>query len=246
MRLEDDPISFSQAKQCVNSKNWIDAIKDEMKSMEDNDVWDLVELPKGVKPIGWKWILKTKRDSKGYVERYKACLVAKGFTQNEGIDYKETFSPISSKDSFKIIMTLVAHYDLNLHQMNVKTTFLNGDIEETIYIMQPENFESEESKHLVCKLKKSIYGLKQASHQWYQKFDQVITSFGFKENTVDQCIYHKISGSKFILLVLYVDDILLASSDMGMILCMRELLRESLLPSLVCYCTMSACNIYLD
>ena len=101
--------------------------------------------------------------------------------------------------------------------MDVKITFLNGDIEETIYMMQPDNFESKESKHLVCKLKKSIYGLKQASLQLYRKFDQVITSFGFKENTIDQCIYHKISGSKFILLVLYVNDILLASSDIGLL-----------------------------
>ena len=93
---------------------------------------------------------------KGNVERYKAHLVAKGFTQKENIDYKETFSPISTKDSFRIIMALVAHYNLELHQMDMKITFLNGDIEETIYMMQPENFESKESKYLVCKLKKSI------------------------------------------------------------------------------------------
>ena len=119
------------------------------------------------------------------------------------------------KDSFRIIMTLVAHYDLELHQMDVKTAFLNGDIEETIYMVQPENFESKESKHLVYKLKKSIYSLKQASRQWNQKFDKVITSFGSKENIVDQCIYQKISKSKFILMVLNVDDIMLASSDIG-------------------------------
>ena len=104
--------------------------------------------------------------------------------------------------------------------MDVKTAFLNGNIDETIYMVQPENFESNDSKQLVCKLKRSIYGLKQASRQWYTKFDHVITSFGFKENTVDQCIYLKFSGSKFIILVLYVDDILLASSDM-------ELLHET-------------------
>ena len=132
---------------------------------------------------------KTKRDSKGNIVRYKARLVAKVFTQKEDIDYKETFSPVSSKDSFRIIMTLVAHYDLELHQMDVKTVFLNGNINETIYMVQPKNFESNNSKQLVCKLKKSIYGLKQASRQWYRNFDQVITSFGFKENTVDQCIY---------------------------------------------------------
>ena len=101
--------------------------------------------------------------------------------------------------------------------MDVKIALLTGDIEETIYMVQPENFESKKSKHLVCKLKKSIYGLKQASHQWYRKFDQVITSFGFNENTIDQCIYHEISKSKFIILVLYVNNILLASSDIGLL-----------------------------
>ena len=110
--MEDDPTSVNQAKQCTNSEKWIAAMQEEMKSMKDNGVWDLVELPKGVKPIGCKWIFKTKRDSKGNVERYKARLVAKGFTQKEGIDYKETFSPVSTKDSFRIIMALVAHCDL--------------------------------------------------------------------------------------------------------------------------------------
>ena len=135
-------------------------MKDEMKSMKDNGVWDLVELPKSVKPIGCKWIFKTKRDSKGNIVRYKAHLVVKGFTQKKGIDYKETFSPVSSKDSFRVIMTLVAYYDLKLHEMDVKTVFLNGNIDETIYMVQPENFKSNDSKQLVCKLKRSIYGLK--------------------------------------------------------------------------------------
>ena len=115
MGLEDDLILVSQVKQSSNSEKWIEAMKEEMKSMKDNGIWDLVELPEGVKPIGCKWIFKTKRDSKGNIARYKARLVAKGFTQKEGIDYKETFSPVSSKDSFRIIMALVADYDLELH-----------------------------------------------------------------------------------------------------------------------------------
>jgi len=155
---DDDLINFCQAMHSFNSQNCINGIKDEMKSMQDNDVLNLVELLKGVKPVGCKLIFKTKRDSKGNVKRYKARLVAKGFTQKEGIDYKETFSPVSSKDSFRTIMALVAHYDLELHHMDVKTTFLNGDIEEMIYMVQPENFVLGDSKSMVCKLNKSIYG----------------------------------------------------------------------------------------
>ena len=145
-------------------------MNEELKSMKDNDVWDLVPLPEGKKPIGCKWIFKTKRDSKGNVERYKARLVAKGYTQKEGIDYKETFSLVSSKDSFRVIMALVAFFDLELHQMDVKTAFLNGNIDETIYMVQPENFVVGDPKQMVCKLNKSIYGLKQSSWQWYHKY----------------------------------------------------------------------------
>ncbi|RVW38157.1 Retrovirus-related Pol polyprotein from transposon TNT 1-94 [Vitis vinifera] len=192
--MEDDPINFQQAMKSSNSQKWIEAMNEEYKSMQDNKVWELVPLPVGTKPIGCKWIFKTKRDSNGNVERYKARLVAKGFTQKEGIDFKETFSPVSTKDSFRIIMALVAHYDLELHQMDVKTAFLNGDIDETIYMVQPENFVSEDSKNMVCKLTKSIYGLKQASRQWYFKFHQIIVSYGFEANLMDECVYHKFSG----------------------------------------------------
>ncbi|KAJ9536278.1 hypothetical protein OSB04_un000550 [Centaurea solstitialis] len=176
---EDDPINLKEALSSSNSQKWIDAMADEMKSMKDNDVWDLVELPKDAKPIGYKWIFKTKKDSNGNIKRYKARLVAKGFTQKEGIDYKETFSPVSSKDSFRTIMALVAHYDLEL--------------------------------------KKSIYGLKQASRQWYLKFHQVITSFSYEVNLVEDCVYHKFSGSSVIFLILYVDDILIATNDLALL-----------------------------
>jgi hypothetical protein len=192
-------------------------MNDELKSMSNNDVWDLVEIPDGAKTVGCKWVYKTKHDSNGNIERFKARLVAKGFSQREGIDYNETFSPVSSKDSFRIIMALTAHYDLELHQMDVKTAFLNGDLEENVYMAQPEGFVMKDNEHLGCRLKKSIYGLKQASRQWYLKFDKVIRNFGFKENEVDNCIYIKFKGGKFTILVLYVDDILLASSDKDML-----------------------------
>ena len=105
--------------------------------------------------------------------------MAKGFMQREGIDYNETFSPVSCKDSFTIIMALVVHYDLELHQMDVKTTFLNGNLEENVYVAQPKGFVMEGKERMGCRLKKSIDGLKQISRQWYLKFDQTIKNFGF-------------------------------------------------------------------
>ena len=114
------------------------------------------------KRVGCKWVFKTKRDSNGNIERYKARLVAKGYTQKDGIDYKETFSPVSKKDSLRIIMALVAHYDLELHQMDVKTAFLNGNLDEEVFMDQPEGFMVEGKERMVCKLRMSTYELKQA------------------------------------------------------------------------------------
>ena len=128
-------------------------------------------IPKGAKIVGCKWVYKTKYDSKGNVEKYKARLMAKGFTQREGIDYNKTFSLVSCKDSFVIIMALVAHYDLELHQMDVKTIFLNGDLEENVYMAQVKGFVMKEKKRMGRRLKKSIYGLKQPSRQCYLKFN---------------------------------------------------------------------------
>ena len=124
----EDPLSYKQAIQSDNCDKWIEAMESELQSMSKNGVWKLVDLPQGCKPIGCKWVYKTKRNSKGQIDRYKARLVAKGFTQQEGVDYNETFSPVSTKDSLRVIMALVAHFDLHLHQMDVQTAFLNGTL----------------------------------------------------------------------------------------------------------------------
>ena len=147
-----------------------------------------------------KWVYKTKCDFKENVEGYKARLVAKGFTQREGIDYNEIFSPISCKDSFRIILALVAHFDLELHQMDVKMAFLSGDPYESVYMAQPKGFVMEGKEHMGCRLKKSIYGLKQASRQWYLKFDETVRKFGFKENEEGNCIYAKFKNGKLFFL----------------------------------------------
>lgn len=128
------------------------------------------------------------------------------------MDYNETFSPVSKKESLRLILATVAQFDLEFHQMDVKTTFFNGGLNETVYMEQPEGFQ-DNKKQLVCRWKKSMYKQKQASRHWYLKFHEVISSFSFIEYLIDQCIYLKTSESKFILLISYVDVILLASSD---------------------------------
>ncbi|GKC82241.1 retrovirus-related pol polyprotein from transposon TNT 1-94, partial [Tanacetum coccineum] len=126
-----------------------------------------------------------------------------------------------------LVMALVAHYDLELHQMDVNIAFLNGDLHEDVYMTQSEGFMVEFKEHMVCKLKRSIYGLKQASRQWYLKFHEVMSKFQFKKNAVDQCIYLKLSGSKLVILVLYVDDIILASNDLNMLYETKMFLSEN-------------------
>ncbi|WRX15092.1 Terpene synthase [Theobroma cacao] len=210
-------VTFNDVINYPQSIIWIDTMKDEMSSMAQNGVWELIKLPKGCRLIGYKLVYRSKKDSERKSERFKAKLVAKGFTQRDGVYYNETFSPVSSKGFYRIIMVFVAHFDLELHQMDVKIAFLNGNLEKKVYMVQIEGFHESKSESLVCKLQKSIYNLKQASKQWYLKFDKVITSMGFEENKVDQCIYLKINGSKFIFLVLYVDDIMLASNHVGLL-----------------------------
>jgi hypothetical protein len=140
IHIEGDPSSYEEAMSRPDASKWQEDMEDEMKSMSTNRVWDLEEIPKGAKTIGCKWVYKIKYDSKGNIEKYKGRLVAKGYTQREGIDYNEMFSSVSCKDSFRIIMALVAQYDLELHQMDVKTTFLNGDLYEDVCMTQPKGF----------------------------------------------------------------------------------------------------------
>ena len=169
-------------------------------------------------------MFETKRDAKGQVEISKVRLVTKGYSQREGIDFKETFSPLSTKDSLRIILAILVHFDLKLHQMDVRTTFLNRDLVEDVYMSQPIGFEEVGKENMVCKLQKSIYGLKHAFKQWYLKFDEVVTFNGFKENIVNQCIYMKVKGGKYKFSILYVDDILLVTNDTDLLVETKQLL----------------------
>ncbi|TYK02506.1 gag/pol protein [Cucumis melo var. makuwa] len=201
----------------IDKDQWVKAMDLEMVSMYFNSVWELVDLPKGVKPIGCKWIYQRKRDSAGKVHTFKARLVAKEYTQREGVDYEETFSLVAMLKSIRIFLSIATFYDYEIWKMVVKIAFLNGNLEESIFISQLEGFITQGQEQNVYKLNLSIYGLKQASRSWNIRFDTAIKSYDFDQNVDEPCVYKKINKGKVAFLVLYVDDILLKNSKKGLL-----------------------------
>nr|GEY03509.1 retrotransposon protein, putative, Ty1-copia subclass [Tanacetum cinerariifolium] len=195
----------------------LNAMNVEMQSIKDNEVWVLVELPPNGKTVGSKWLFKKKTDMEGVVDTYKARLVAKGCTQTPGISYKETFSLVADIRAIRILIAITAYYDYEIWQMDVKTAFLNGYLNEEVYMEQPEGFINPKYPNRVCKMKCSIYGLKQASRQWNKRFDDEIKKFGFTQNYDKPCVYLKASGSNITYLILYVDDILIMGNNIPML-----------------------------
>lgn len=169
--LENLPNNLEEAKQRSDWTQWKRAIEDELNSMYKNNVWTLVKLPEGMNLVDNKWVFKVKRNEKGEIIRHKARLVARGFSQVKGFDYNETYAPVARLTSLRILFAISIHEDLRLHQMDVKTAFLYGEIEEDVYMKQPQGFEKGDD---VCKLNRTIYGLKQSSRKWYERFHNFI------------------------------------------------------------------------
>lgn len=206
--LQSEPESFEAATTCSNSSKWTQAMESEIKSLNDNDVWDIVPLPSGKRAVGSKWVYKIKRGADGSVERYKARLVAQGFTQQRGADYDETFSPVVRMESLRVLIALSVQFGFKLHHIDVTTAFLNGDLDEEVYMKQPKGFTVEGGGDLVCRLKKSIYGLKQSSRCWNGTLNACLKDMGFTQSTSDPCIYMDTGGDGFCIGV-YVDDLVL-------------------------------------
>ena len=158
---EAEPESYADAMEDENRKKWIEAMQDEMNSLHENHTYELVKLPKGKRALKNKWVYRIKQDESTSHPRYKARLVVKGFTQRKGIDFDEIFSPVVKMTSIRVVLGLAASLDLEIEQMDVKTAFLHGNLEEEIYMEQPEGFAEKGKEDLVCRLKKSLYGLKQ-------------------------------------------------------------------------------------
>ena len=207
-----EPSTAEEAFVSPEKKMWIEAMNKEMKSLEANNVYDLVELPRDRKMVGSKWVFKRKLKEDGSVERYKARLVAQGFLQRAGQDYDETFCPVVRFESIRSILAMAAQKGLIVHQMDVTSAFLNGNLDEEVYMAQPEGFEVKGKEHLVCRLKRSLYGLKQAPRCWNATLNNQLIKMGFVQTDSDPCVYVSSEGEFFIIAV-YVDDILLAGKS---------------------------------
>lgn len=209
-----EPRHFKEAVNSINAISWYDAMKVELQSFKDYQVWELVTRPNNKNVVKSRWVYKIKRDADFNIVRYKARLVAKGFTQRFGEDYNETFSPVVRHSSIRILLALSVDLHLNVDHLDVQTAFLNSDLDEVIFMEQPEGFTNGNTNQ-VYKLKKAVYGLKQASRAWYSRVKDVLIKLGFIQCNSDQCIFILKKDKYVVYLALYVDDFIICYNNVN-------------------------------
>lgn len=209
------PQTVEEALSSEYSQRWWDAMQEEFNSLMANETWELSEMPKGQKIVGCKWVFALKKDNDGKIQRFKARLVAKGYAQTYGINYTETFSPVVRYETIRMVIALAAERNLHLHQMDVSTAHLNNDLNDEVYMAQPECFVDKKHPKKVLKLKKALYGLKQSGRQWNKTLDTILTEINFTPCLNEPCLYQRNNGDNINLIAVYVDDLLIASSDLG-------------------------------
>ncbi|GJS42648.1 retrovirus-related pol polyprotein from transposon TNT 1-94, partial [Tanacetum coccineum] len=208
-----EPKNFRQA---MTEPSWIDAMQEEIHEFKRLEVWELVPCPDNVFLIKLKWIYKVKTDKSGGVLKNKARLVAQGFRQEEGIDFEESFAPVARIEAIRIFVAYAAHKNMIIYQMDVKTAFLNGELKEEVYVSQPEGFVDQDNPSHVYKLKKALYGLKQAPRAWYDMLSSFLISQQFSKGAVDPTLFTRHAGNDILLVQIYVDDIIFASTNTAM------------------------------
>ena len=207
-----EPSKFDEA---MMDPDWLSAMLEELNQFERNKVWSLVDRPDPKKHniIGTKWIFRNKQDEDGLVVRNKARLVAQGYTQIEGIDFGETYAPVARLESIRVMLAFANHNDILLYQMDVKSAFLNGEIEEEVYVKQPPGFEDPKNPDMVYKLHKALYGLKQAPRAWYDTLKDFLLKKGFKPGTTDPTLFTRSYNGELFVCQIYVDDIIFGCTN---------------------------------
>ena len=188
-------------------------MEEEMEAIEENSIWHLTTLPPGHRAIGLKWVYKVKKDTQGAVLKHKARLVAKGYVQQHGIDYDEVFAPVDRLESVRLLLALAASAGWDVHHMDVKSAFLNGELEEEVYVQQPPGFAATGKEHLVLRLVKALYGLKQAPRAWNTKLDACHVKLGFAQCESEHGMYVRGATTTRLIVGVYVDDLVITGSN---------------------------------
>ncbi|KAL0340066.1 UNVERIFIED_CONTAM: Retrovirus-related Pol polyprotein from transposon RE1 [Sesamum radiatum] len=212
-----EPNNYIQAKGQVE---WENAMQQEIAALEKNATWKVVNLPKDKKAIGSKWVYKIKLNPDGTIECYKARLVAKGYNQVEGVDYIDRFSPVAKAVTVRLFLAVAFSYAWPIHQVDINNAFLHGFLDEDIYMSAPDGYSVLEGK--VCKLRHSLYGLKQASRQWNQEMTSKLIGYGFSQSVNDNCLFVRESVDGLIILLVYVDDVLIRGTSESQIVAVKQ------------------------
>jgi hypothetical protein len=226
IKTDSEPATYQEALAAPDAEQWKQAMDEEMASLHANGTWVLEPPPTGAKTIPVKWVYKIKRDASGNIERYKARLVVKGFMQREGIDFNEVYAPVSKAATMRALLSLVAADDLELEQLDIKTAFLNGDLEETIYMQQPPGYQ-EGGNGMACRLVKALYGLRQAPRAWHTRLKAELEAIGFTATEADASLFVRHHKDHAVYLLVYVDDILIVSSSAESVKSVKEMLTST-------------------
>ena len=198
-------------EEALLDRRWEKAVREELRALYENQTWDLVFLPQNKHIVDCRWVFAVKYKSDGTIERFKARLVARGFTQTYDIDYEETFALVAKLNTIRVLLNRAANLDWDLHQLDVKNAFLNGELLEEVYMNPPPGVPSTGK---VCKLKKALYGLKQSPRAWFERFTKAVKSAGYTRCQSDHTMFGRHSDAKKIaILIVYVDDIIITSND---------------------------------
>jgi len=221
------PLEPSTFKQASTKPEWIEAMTHEYNALFSNQTWTLCPRPSHHNVVRNKWVFKVKQKSDGSVDKFKACLVAKGFEQNSGIDYHETFSPVIKPATIRLILSLAVQFDWQLRQLDVSNAFLHRVLEDEVYMEQPQGFVDPSFPNHVCRLHKSIYGLKHAPRAWFKRLSTALLEHGFVESHMDYSLFICHAGSIHVFLLIYVDDIIITGNNPAIITLLIDKLQSN-------------------